>query len=109
MSQKVLMIAYHFPPVAASSGFLRTLKFAQHLSGYGVEPTVLTVKPSAYEQMNPDNYKLLDDLKGLSAAVVPQRMGREISPGEVNILAYWHFLTVGRAGFLLVFLLDCVK
>jgi len=56
------MIAYHFPPVAASSGFLRTLKFAKYLPGYGVAPMVLTVKPNAYEQVNSKNYQLLDDL-----------------------------------------------
>lgn len=62
MPHKVLMIAYHFPPVAASSGFLRTLKFAQYLPDHEIKPTVFTVKPSAYEHISLENYRLIDDL-----------------------------------------------
>lgn len=47
------MIAYHFPPIKGSSGYLRTLKFAKYLPGYGVEPTVLTVNERAYEETDP--------------------------------------------------------
>jgi glycosyltransferase involved in cell wall biosynthesis len=48
-SKSVLLIAFHFPPVAGSSGWQRTLRFAQHLPKYGWRPIILTVHPSAYE------------------------------------------------------------
>lgn len=49
--RRMLIIAYHFPPVAGSSGVQRTLKFAAYLRDYGWEPSVLTVDPRAYEQV----------------------------------------------------------
>jgi len=48
------MIAYHFPPMALSSGIQRTLRFVQHLPAFGWEPMVLTVDPRAYEAVNQD-------------------------------------------------------
>jgi hypothetical protein len=30
--KRILMIAYHFPPLAGSSGIQRTLRFVQHWS-----------------------------------------------------------------------------
>ena len=39
--KKVLMIAYHFPPLAGSSGIQRTLRFAQQLPERGWQPIVL--------------------------------------------------------------------
>ena len=47
--KRLLMIAYHFPPFAASSGIQRTLGFARHLPAFGWEPLVLTAHPRAYE------------------------------------------------------------
>ena len=48
------MIAYHFPPLAGSSGIQRTLRFVQHLPAFGWEPIVLTVHPRAYERTSDD-------------------------------------------------------
>lgn len=48
------MVAYHFPPLAGSSGIQRTLRFVQHLPGFGWEPIVLTVRPAAYERTSDD-------------------------------------------------------
>ena len=45
--KKVLMVAYHFPPLAGSSGIQRTLRFAQQLPEFGWEPIVLTAHPRA--------------------------------------------------------------
>ena len=39
---QVLMVAFHFPPLAGSSGIQRTLRFATHLPSFGWQPTVLT-------------------------------------------------------------------
>ncbi len=52
--KRVLMVAYHFPPLAGSSGIQRTLRFAQHLPQMDWEPLVLTVHPRAYERTSPD-------------------------------------------------------
>lgn len=52
--KRVLMIAYHFPPVRVSSGIQRTLKFCTYLREFGWEPLILTVSPSAYEITSPD-------------------------------------------------------
>ena len=57
--KKVLMIAYHFPPLAGSSGIQRTLRFAQQLPEFGWQPIVLTADPRAYERTSDD---LLDQL-----------------------------------------------
>ena len=48
--KRVLMIAYHFPPLAGGSGILRTLGFARHLPDCGWQPLVLSPGPGAYAQ-----------------------------------------------------------
>lgn len=52
--KRVLLIAYHFPPLAGSSGVQRTLRFAQHLPRFGWQPIVLTATASAYERTSED-------------------------------------------------------
>lgn len=52
--KKVLMIAYHFPPLAGSSGIQRTLRFVQHLPALGWQPLVLTASPRAYVKTSDD-------------------------------------------------------
>ncbi len=52
--KRLLMIAYHFPPIQGSSGVQRTLRFARYLPAYGWEPIVLTVHPRAYENTTDD-------------------------------------------------------
>lgn len=56
-TKRVLMVAYHFPPLAGSSGVQRTLRFAQYLPRFGWEPLVLTTHPRAYEQTSEDLLK----------------------------------------------------
>lgn len=48
MIKRILLIAYHFPPVHGSSGLLRTLKFVNYLPDHGYLPYVLTVHPRVY-------------------------------------------------------------
>lgn len=48
------MIAYHFPPLAGSSGIQRTLRFVQQLPALGWEPLVLTTQARAYERTSDD-------------------------------------------------------
>lgn len=63
MMKRLLMIAFHFPPLAGSSGIQRTLRFARYLPDNGWEPIVLTAHPRAYERTSPD--QLQDIAPGL--------------------------------------------
>ncbi len=51
--RRVLLIAYHFPPLLGSSGIQRTLRFAQYLPQFGWEPFVLTVSRNALFSTDP--------------------------------------------------------
>jgi len=51
---RLLVVAYHFPPLAGSSGIQRTLRFVQQLPALGWEPLVLTAHPRAYERTSND-------------------------------------------------------
>jgi hypothetical protein len=64
--KRILMIAYHFPPLSGSSGIQRTLRFVQHLPALGWQPLVLSAEPRAYE-------KTSDDLMGQIPAATPVR------------------------------------
>lgn len=57
--KRVLMIAYHYPPLAGSSGIQRTLRFSQDLPAFGWQPSVLSTHPRAYEKTSTD---LLPDI-----------------------------------------------
>ena len=48
------MVAFHFPPLAGSSGIQRTLRFVQHLPAFGWQPLVLSAHPRVYEQTSDD-------------------------------------------------------
>ena len=52
--KRVLMVAYHFPPLAGSSGIQRTLRFVQHLPRFGWQPLVLSTHTRAYERISHD-------------------------------------------------------
>lgn len=43
-----LFVAFHYPPEASSSGFLRTLKYTRYLGKLGWRVTVLTLNRNAY-------------------------------------------------------------
>ena len=57
--KKLLMVAYHYPPLAGSSGIQRTLRFNQDLPLLGWQPAVLSAHPRAYEKTSSD---LLQDI-----------------------------------------------
>jgi glycosyltransferase involved in cell wall biosynthesis len=52
--KRVLMVAFHFPPEAESSGIQRTLRFVQHLPAHGWQPSVLSANPRAYRRTSTD-------------------------------------------------------
>ncbi|UGQ46226.1 glycosyltransferase [Massilia endophytica] len=60
MVKRVLMVAFHFPPLHGSSGIQRTLKFAKYLPQHGWQPLVLSAHPRAYPQTGPDQMEELD-------------------------------------------------
>ena len=45
---KILMIAFHYPPFSGGSGIHRTLKFTKYLPEFGWQPIVLTASRQAY-------------------------------------------------------------
>ncbi|QGZ40566.1 glycosyl transferase family 4 [Pseudoduganella flava] len=51
---RVLVVAYHYPPMRGSSGIQRTLKFSQYLPQHGWQPLVLSAHPRAYANSGPD-------------------------------------------------------
>lgn len=57
MVKRVLMIAFHFPPLRGSSGIQRTLKFAQYLLGHGWNPIVLSAHPRAFVNAGDDQLR----------------------------------------------------
>lgn len=56
-TKKALMVAFHFPPQAGSSGILRTLNFAKYLPQNGWQPIVLSAHPRAYVECRDDLLK----------------------------------------------------
>lgn len=50
---KLLLVAFHFPPQVGSSGLLRSLKFSRNLLAHNWRATVLTAKTRAYEKLDP--------------------------------------------------------
>lgn len=54
MVKRVLMIAFHFPPLRGGSGIQRTLKFSQYLPEHGWQPLVLSAHPRAYVHTGAD-------------------------------------------------------
>jgi glycosyltransferase involved in cell wall biosynthesis len=52
--KRLLMIAFHFPPMTGGSGIQRTLRFVQHLPALGWQPVVLSADPRAYLETGAD-------------------------------------------------------
>ena len=67
--KRVLMIAYHFPPLAGSSGIQRTLRFTRYLPEFGLQPAVLTAHLRAFQQLSDD--QLPDIPSGLEVIRAP--------------------------------------
>jgi glycosyltransferase involved in cell wall biosynthesis len=61
MAKRILMIAYHFPPLQGSSGIQRTLKFSKYLPEFGWQPIILTAHPRAYRNTGNDQINEISD------------------------------------------------
>jgi glycosyltransferase involved in cell wall biosynthesis len=59
MTRRVLVVAYHYPPIQGSSGVHRTAAFAKFLREFGWDVSVLTVHPRAYESHRDENLKMI--------------------------------------------------
>lgn len=59
--KRILMVAYHFPPLAGSSGIQRTLCFTKYLPEFGWEPMILSTHPRAYERTSNDQLPDIPD------------------------------------------------
>ena len=57
----VLLVAFHFPPLAGTSGIQRTLSFVRDLPSFGWRPIVLTAHPRAYERTASDQLQDIPD------------------------------------------------
>jgi len=78
--KKLLMIAFHFPPLAGSSGVQRTLGLVRYLPRFGWEPLVLTAHTRAYERVS-------DDLIGeVPSGVVVERAFAVDSARHLSVL-----------------------
>jgi len=53
VTKRVLLIAFHFPPLNSSSGLQRPLSLARYLPARGWQPAVLTASVGAYESTEP--------------------------------------------------------
>lgn len=59
--QKLLLIAYHFPPIQGSTGTTRTLASCKYLTRLGWDVCVLTIVPDAYEDTAKENLRLIPE------------------------------------------------
>ncbi len=63
MQRRVLLVAFHFPPLLGSSGWLRTAAFARHLPEHGWEPVVLSPSPRAYSATSPAGLSTVEGIE----------------------------------------------
>lgn len=59
--KRLLLVAFHYPPVQGSSGVHRSLAFSKFLADYGWDVSVLTVVPRAYESILIQNLELVPE------------------------------------------------
>ena len=57
--RRLLIIAFHYPPIQGSSGVQRALAFSKYLPDFGWDVTVLTVAPRAHENLLAENESMI--------------------------------------------------
>ena len=96
--KKVLVVAYHYPPVGGG-GVFRTLKFTKYFSQFGFRPYVLTVKNSMY---TPKDLSLVKDVppdvKIIATFSFEHRLLR--ASRLLNISPEWFFVPDTNVGWL---------
>lgn len=58
-NRRLLLVAFHFPPIQGSTGTVRTVAFSKYLTRNGWDVSVLTVDPKAYEDTARENERLI--------------------------------------------------
>lgn len=61
MPKKVLMIAFHYPPIQGSSGVHRTQAFSKYLPDHSWQPAILTATKKAYADWREENEALIPE------------------------------------------------
>jgi glycosyltransferase involved in cell wall biosynthesis len=93
MNKRALLIAFHFPPQAGSSGIQRTLSFSKHLGRHGWEPMILSAHPRAYDVQNPSQLASIPSdliVKRAFALDVKRHVGiKERYPGLLALPDRW--------------------
>ena len=59
MNKRILMVAFHYPPIQGSSGVHRTLSFSKYLAEHGWGTTVLTVNRAALPSYSDANESMV--------------------------------------------------
>ena len=89
----VLMVAFHYPPNAGSSGVQRTLKFSRYVRDFGWQPVVLSAHPRAYPEISSGDLGTLpSDVLVVRAFSLDARRHLAIggsSPGVLGIPDRW--------------------
>lgn len=87
--RRVLMITPHFPPDSSAAAH-RVRILAPHLPAAGWEPTVLTLRPDAYEsRLDPSLAGLVPDtLRVIRVPAWPARVTRRIGLGDLGIRSF---------------------
>jgi len=108
VTKRVLLIAFHFPPLNVSSGLQRPLSLARYLPRHDWEPVVLTASTRAYEAIDPSSVAALP--AGLEVVRAPALdAARHLAvrgwyPGRLGIPDRWGtwFLGAVPAGLALI-------
>ena len=84
----VLMVAFHYPPNAGSSGVQRTLNFSRYVRDFEWKPVVLSAHPRAYpETSNGDLDTLPPDVLVVRAFSLDARRHLAIHGSSLGVLA----------------------
>lgn len=84
----VLIVAFHYPPEASSSGVLRTLKYTRYLAQFGWRSTVITTDVSAYDVTNDQLLEQIpDDVRVIRTRFVNSKRHLAISGRYPAVLA----------------------
>ena len=96
--KKVLLTAYHFPPLGGG-GVFRVLKFAKYLPEFGYQPHVLTVKNPMYRTRDPTLVREIpSDAKVYRTFSFEHRILR--APRLLDINLKWFYMPDQNIGWL---------
>jgi glycosyltransferase involved in cell wall biosynthesis len=96
--KKVLIIAYHYPPLGGG-GVFRTLKFTKYLPEFGFQPHVLTVKNPIYRTKDPSLIREIpSEAKVYRTFSFEHRILR--APRLLNLTLKWFYIPEENTGWI---------